>query len=221
MFGDVRKLKGVTRREMEDKAVRAYIMKTFNGGIEDSYKALVTDPSNRPTIEEKYFVGIYLPIFSGQAGQGKENPYGASIHTWITDVAKANYNPVDVVDESGNVLYTVPPIAPYNAVNPIIQGDTEMGLKEMAVNAARLSVAAIHGTDVNYIMDFMEENADNYVNMSYNKEYAEQWIRIYKHYNIPMPWEKKKEEGKAETNKSEEVGATGVKEQAIVFDDFD
>jgi len=78
----------------------------FNGIIKASQEA-------RTKLPEEVFVQNFLPYFSGQK-KIKENP--EIIPTWI-GIAGSATAPVDVVNPSGEVLYTVPAFYDTTVVN--------------------------------------------------------------------------------------------------------
>lgn len=70
----------------------------------------------RARLPERHFREIYLPMFAGD----KVLPYDVDLNHWV-NFAGNPYREVDIIDEAGKVLFTVPPILDRNAVNPISQ----------------------------------------------------------------------------------------------------
>ena len=59
---------------------------------------------DKARLSENIFVGVFIPIFAGE-----KSLYNATIETWI-NFAGSPYKEVDIIDNRGNVLYTVPAI---------------------------------------------------------------------------------------------------------------
>lgn len=73
----------------------------------------VTAENDSATMTEYVFVNVFLPIFAGTP-----NPhYNADINTW-TNYAGGPYRTVRIIDGSGVVLFTVPPIYDRENINP-------------------------------------------------------------------------------------------------------
>lgn len=197
--------------DQNKKAMQLYYEQIAGGVINDIYESLVVDKSNRPTILERNFVGIYLPMFSGQVPQGDANPYKVSLSTWISDVARSVFTPVDVIDETGEVLYTVPPVCDSKTVK--LATDHHNNLRNMVIRSKYLERSSVRGTSSNYELDFMEHNLDNYSDNTYTRAYTEQWERIFKHYGINV--------NIGQTSKQEETVKEDDTNKDIVFDDFD
>lgn len=65
------------------------------------------------TMPEYVFVHGFLPMFAGD-----ENPkYEASYGRWV-ELAGNMYAPMDIVDEKGHYLFTVPPVVNRDTVDP-------------------------------------------------------------------------------------------------------
>lgn len=73
-----------------------------------------TASATRPTFPERYFVGIFLPYFAGD----EKPPYPTmDLGAWVGRVAGSPFQEVDVIDPSGKVLFTVPPMLDRSAVD--------------------------------------------------------------------------------------------------------
>lgn len=66
------------------------------------------------TVPEPVFVGLFLPFFA----YGKNPKHDVKLEHWVMNVAKSATNSVDVVNQQGEVLFTVPPIFDASVVDP-------------------------------------------------------------------------------------------------------
>lgn len=66
------------------------------------------------TLSERVFSNVFLPLFAGD----ETLVYKADFATWI-NYAGGPYRSVDIIDTSGKVLFTVPPLFDRKAVNPV------------------------------------------------------------------------------------------------------
>lgn len=73
--------------------------------IPDALREFIENPP-RPTFPEPLFVQYFLPYFAGTAGPESQVDYT----TWIQKVSGGDSIAVDIIDENGTVLFTVPPL---------------------------------------------------------------------------------------------------------------
>ena len=66
----------------------------------------ITPPKDNPAFSEQYFVEYFLPMFLGEV----EPTDAVNINVWIERIAGDERRSVDIVDEEGKVLFTVPPM---------------------------------------------------------------------------------------------------------------
>lgn len=74
---------------------------------------------DRPRLAVRIFEGIFLPYF---AGDEKRAYPQADVGWWVGRVAGNPYQEVDVVDNAGEVLFTVPPMLDRTAVDAKLNG---------------------------------------------------------------------------------------------------
>lgn len=72
--------------------------------VKEIYDAVTDQPLKK--IPETVFSSLFLPFFTGEAQSTRDNP---AIAHWIGLVGSGT-EPAEVVDVSGNVLFTVPPM---------------------------------------------------------------------------------------------------------------
>lgn len=76
---------------------------------------------NIPTMSERVFVYIWLPFFAGD----DKPQYPVDFQHWFNFTGNP-YQPVNVVDEKGDVLFQVPPVFDRSVVNPLSQKRTSL-----------------------------------------------------------------------------------------------
>lgn len=67
----------------------------------------------RARLPERHFREIYLPMFAGD----EKLLYDINLGHWV-NFAGNPYRGVDIIDEKGNVLFTVPPVFDRDTINP-------------------------------------------------------------------------------------------------------
>lgn len=77
--------------------------------------------ANINKLQEKIFVGVFIPIFAGE-----ESLYNATMETWVR-FAGGPYKEVDVIDSKGKVLFRVPPIYDRSTINSTTDGKVPIG----------------------------------------------------------------------------------------------
>lgn len=92
------------------KQIQNIALKEMNQEIDQAYNDLFKTDKSNYQLPEHVFVNNFLPYFSGQVKEDKNLPVTT---TWIA-IAGTPMNPVDIVDETGEVLYTVPPLMSSN-----------------------------------------------------------------------------------------------------------
>lgn len=75
---------------------------------------------DRPRLAVRIFEGIFLPFF---AGDEKRAYPQANAAMWVGRVSFSPYQEVDVVDTSGEVLFTVPPLLDRRAVDSKVNNE--------------------------------------------------------------------------------------------------
>jgi hypothetical protein len=90
-----------------------------------------------PTIQERIFVQVFLPIFAGD----EVNQYKAKIYPHWINVAGNPYRPVNVVDTQGKVLFTVPALLDRRAISPSTQTErgTTSSISHVVASASQYS----------------------------------------------------------------------------------
>lgn len=73
----------------------------------------------RRSLREDIFTGVYLPLFYNKG----YNPYGVDIEHWVIHVSGSPDVEVDIIDNRGEVIYTIPPIIDRSACT-YINGET-------------------------------------------------------------------------------------------------
>lgn len=84
----------------------------------------------RARLPERHFREIYLPMFAGD----EKNPYNVDLNHWV-GFAGNPYREVDIIDEHGQVLFTVPPVLDREAVNPVNPEQTRTSVSHVIATA--------------------------------------------------------------------------------------
>lgn len=103
------------KRPTDNKDALAAHYSSLNSSIKDVHKLLVSGEAVRNTLPEDIFKNYFLPMFAGL-----ETHPDASVGVWIS-IAGTPFAEVDIIDKSGQVLFTVPPIFERNIVDPTKQ----------------------------------------------------------------------------------------------------
>jgi len=93
--------------------------------INDISTKLIPEKSN-PTFPEELFVKFFLPFFAGEVPATKE----ISISTWLDKISGDPKIAVDIIDNEGNVLYTVPPILDQSVIEQVQPGGRTISMVE-------------------------------------------------------------------------------------------
>lgn len=131
---------------------------------------------SRPRLQEYIFVNVFLPLFHGD----EENIYNATMNTWLS-VAGSPFNEVDIIDNNGKILFTVPPVYNRNNVHPV---DPNIGLPSVAsMVATAKQYAQMHPrqgeaylkSELNKRAMLVENEGQHLVNLN-------AWNEIFKRY---------------------------------------
>ena len=138
---------------------------------------VVSQPKGR--LPEDIFVNHFLPFFSGKDSDGSKKKMGE----WIGIAGNATAE-VDIIDPTGEVLYTVPSMMNSNALDISNRkvGDT---ISEMVSNY-KLREAHIPGTGQNYLNHESAQKVERMVhreNLPINQT-EKRWLEIFNRYNL-------------------------------------
>ena len=108
------------RKEMQ-KGLRERLTEQTNG----FYEGIVNDPDVLGRIPESIFVNYFLPRFIGEIPIAYNDPV---FRHWAL-VAGTPTNRVAVIDQAGNILFTVPPLVDTSRYDP--SGSGNIGLTSL------------------------------------------------------------------------------------------
>jgi hypothetical protein len=132
--------------------------------------------ANRPRVPEKLFVEFFLPVLTGEQKSVRMD-YWLSLGDPGAEEYKIHPNsPVDIVDESGQVLFTVPPV--FGAMDFFQRARaTESFMDIVSVAMAQYKISPGLGTA--YLMAEVERG---FVTNAINAD-QKAWVDILKRYN--------------------------------------
>lgn len=155
-----------------DSLITEDVRASFQRVIDDSTRAATRMP-------EQQFVKVFLPVLANGFING--NDEALDIHKWMS-VAGGPLRPVDIIDESGEVLFTVPPIYETtgihsdNSHNSVfdIMSNLKLELQNNPIEADRR------------IRDRFFTSLD--IKGSNQTRFLVNWAFILERYNYPVPW---------------------------------
>lgn len=164
--------------------------------ITDAFNALAGPSSvKRATVPEHFFVNLFLPLFAGV----EELKYKVNFGMWV-NVAGGYRNPVDVVDERNNVLYTVPALLNENVVD--LEKRKGPSVSQMMATMEQLS--RLHPAQgIKYLFNTIAEKEIAVLDSDKIAANYLAWDEIFKRYGYPPLSEKKllpDSTGKTETS---------------------
>lgn len=137
---------------------------------------------DRPRIPERYFAGLFLPFFAGDAERAYPQ---VNLVMWVNRVAGNPYHEVDVIDRDGQVLFTVPPVFDRRAVDP------QKSVQSNATPVSHVVASAQQYTNLSPAM------GDQYIRSELTKRalvmrvpanvlaHVESWNQIFARYGRP------------------------------------
>lgn len=143
---------------------------TFQKEILDTIK----DVNNK--LPEEIFVGVFLPYFSGEVQSTHDNNLVAN---WIS-VAGSPMASVDIIDNSGTKLYTVPPIMDTSIID-ISNRNKTISFKDILVQA-EVNGRNIKGDGERFALKEFSEKADSIILSKEVSEKEAEWVAILSRY---------------------------------------
>lgn len=132
-------------------------------------------------ITEECFKKNFLPFFSGQESLSDVNTHSNFYNNWI-NVAGTPLNEVDVIDNNGNTLFTIPPLLDTNIVKTLVKPNKTFSaiFDEYSIrkNSITGNSAAILQRDID---NKLEESIDPKTVYS---ESEKKWNDIFNRYGI-------------------------------------
>lgn len=144
--------------------------------------------ADRPRFPERYFQGIFLPYFAGDA----HLPYPtADTVMWVGRVAGSPFQEVDIIDASGAVLFTVPPMMDRGALDPKRAGERGGPSLGHIIHSAQQYALMSPSQGAHYLQQKLTEKALIMKVPSNVLRNIETWNRIFERYGRPplMPLE--------------------------------
>lgn len=191
----------ITEEKIQQYAQERYRneINEISGLLEESLKN-----EGNARISEDNFVNVFLPFFANE-----ENLYNVGLGNWIT-VATANgqfpsgqFREVDVVDDAGRVLYSIPPVYDREAIKPKKISD-KISYDQLIQQAEKLGTIkpSLKTKLSNQIFTALLNKMKSGDNKAI--EYLTRWNDIFIRYNRPSIFEVEKNT----TDQSSESGET-------------
>lgn len=147
--------------------------------INDAFQSLVVETVDRQKMPEPIFKEHFLPFLSGQKDLG-DNPN--IVKEWV-DAAKSPVAEVDVVDETGQVIFTVPPLYDTDVIDSVKR---KLGESFSAI----YTQYTLHSNNLpvmgeRFLAETFDKKIPSMMKKSENVEAANQrWTDIFNRYNI-------------------------------------
>jgi hypothetical protein len=141
--------------------------------INDVFDALVVN-SDKGRLPEEIFKSYFLPYFSGEIPLTNTSV----IPDWIS-VAGSMVSEVDILDNTGNTLFTVPSLFNTNIINRI--NDDSHNLNEIytSFEAQKSNIPAVAN---NFLMNELDNKAKSIVTPTIDSNSETKWNDILKRY---------------------------------------
>ncbi len=153
----------------------------------------------RNTIPENVFVTHFLPFFSGNRNSQTDNDVVAK---WIA-VAGTPMAEVNVMDDSGEVIYTVPPLLDTSIID-VVKRSAANSLSNIYTNK-EVHSRNIPAAGETYLMEALDEKTRDVLKPSeHASEYEKRWANIFSRYGIQMPEGEKAQESATKSNEGPE-----------------
>lgn len=163
-----------------------------------AYDSIVGDRIKGKISEEgfKYF----LPYFSGELPLSKDNNIVAQ---WIS-IAGTPMSEVDVIDNKGQVVFTVPPLFDSNGIN-IINRRERNSFADISSNFIRMNVSTPIAAN-NFLNNSLHQKVDEILDTDHKPTMnQERWNGILKRYGKDTPVETKGSTPKTTDNGNDDL----------------
>lgn len=170
------------------------VMETVNA----SFEALVTK-QERVKLPEEVFRHHFLPFFTGQEVQDKSRK---PVTEWI-GIAGSPTASVDVVNEGGETMFTVPPMMDSAIVNLGLQKGKN--LHELVLEY-KLHGESVPGAAQKFYRHNVQNKLNSLVPGHTDESQAEKaWRKIFEHYDIKPPGQESTVEEVKKDNQPEDL----------------
>lgn len=156
--------------------------------IDQIFESMQIIEKERARLPEHIFVSYFLPFFIGQRQVDEKNNYPAQ---WIS-IAGSPTSEVDIIDNSGNYLFTVPAFFNTKKNNPV--GERGNLNFNALISAAELLKSRSPIESSNTVNQLYQAKMAKYLNNHVDPEDAKKWKFIFDKYKIVSNIEEDKEE---------------------------
>lgn len=136
---------------------------------------------DKTKITEECFKNNFLPFFSGQAEMKDVNTYSNFYNNWI-QVAGTPMNEVEVIDNSNNVIFTVPSLLDTNIVKVMVKPNKSFS---QIFDEFNLRKKSITGNSASILQNDIDNKLDEAIDpKSIYNETEKKWQNIFSRYGI-------------------------------------
>lgn len=148
-----------------------------NDDIDRAFNYLVKDPI-KGVLPEREFVNVFLRLFCGEAG----HDFGLLLNYWIA-VAGSYMSEVDIIDQRGMVLFTVPAIQSSSFLSPVQKGPSYSEIMAEYGNQQNRSSQVANA----FLAQQFEAKAQQIVAPPPSQTDRERWVAILARYGKTLP----------------------------------
>lgn len=161
--------------EIKDTSVQKLVDEAAKT-IDNVYDILVVKTPNNK-LPERIFASTFAPYFVGDKNLSEDQTI---VTTWIS-IAGHPANKVDIIDDAGNTVVTVPPL--FDTSNIDATGGKQSKFADMAYNYEMRSATIPQAGDA-YLNNALNKSASEIVKApSTTEEYRKMWDAIYNRYH--------------------------------------
>lgn len=157
---------------------RAELQKKINESRRDFLKM---DSALMRTIPEYLFVQNFLPVFCGEVKLNVEDTR-TLLSNWFT-ISGTNWGEVNVVDDKGKVVVTVPGICDSSVFKPIVDRET---LTSYTIRLAQERMTIHHTLGERMIEEDLNKKVEKMTRGSTVDESRKAWNKVFAHYKKPL-----------------------------------
>ena len=163
------------------QTIAALTMEQIAESMEEVYASLVVEQHNAQ-LPEPILVSHFLPWLLGEVHPSKANPI---MTDWIS-IAGSVTNAVDIIDQGGNVLITIPGILNTTIIDPVGR-DVGNSIADIQAQYSLRSQGGLPIVATNYIAGALDDKAGSIQTESTDTISSKQWDALFTRYGkVPV-----------------------------------